>query len=196
MSLGDRPKSAGPVASFRPSRVAFVAMVALFAMWVVLSGKLEAFHLSVGALSVGLVVWLQRGLPSLRGSDPKLVPWRLVVFTFWLFWQMLLSAVYVARVILFSPKDAVDPQFFAFNSPQPSLLNRVILANSITLTPGTITVDLDSDCYVIHALTPVTGDDVMTGGMAQRVADLCAVGSIELPRPLPLPAQAKEDSVA
>ena len=185
----------GSQAAINPSRISFATIAALFAMWVLLSGKFEAFHLSVGVASVALVVWLQRGLPSLRGSAPKLVPLRVVVYVFWLVWQMLLSAIYVARVILFAPKDTVDPQFFAFDSSQPSMLNRVILANSITLTPGTITVDLDSERYVIHALTRTTGDDVMTGDMAQRVADLSAVGPIDVPRPLPEPSQPKEDNV-
>ncbi len=195
MPVDEGSIKATAAASFRPSRVSPYAVAALFAMWVVLSGKFEAFHLGVGAASVAFVVWLQRGLPSLRGADPRLSPLRFVVFVSWLFWQMLLSAIYVARVILFAPRAALDPQFFAFDSPQPSILNRVILANSITLTPGTITVDLDEDRFIIHALSPVTGDDVMTGDMAQRVANLSGVGPIDKPRRLPDPALPKENNV-
>ena len=69
----------------------------------------------------------------------------------WLLLQIVTSAVYVTRLIL-GPIEKVDPRIFAFRSDQPNEVAAVTLGNSITLTPGTLTLDIDDDVYWIHAL--------------------------------------------
>jgi multicomponent Na+:H+ antiporter subunit E len=155
--------------------------VLLLALWVFLSGKLDAFHLGTGVVGVLGILWLHAGLPA-TGEEraPGLRVLRLATYFPWLAWQMILSAVFVARVIL-SPRRLLDPQLIEFQSEQPSRLSRVILANSITLTPGTITLDLTDERFVVHALTRSTAEDTLGGEMARRVAKL----SVDTPVPPP-----------
>jgi multicomponent Na+:H+ antiporter subunit E len=144
----------------------------LFLLWVILSGKLDAFHLAVGAMVVAMVIWQKRGLPALQAADlPRLRYGRLLPYGVWLLWQMLLSAVQVAQVII-HPRRHLNPQLIQFRCEQPSVIAGVILANSITLTPGTLTIELQDNRFVVHALTTRTAGDVLRGDMARRVARL------------------------
>ena len=159
----------------------------LFGVWVLLSGKIDAFHLGVGLVVVALLAWMQRGLPALRGPGSSVLrSFRVITYSGWLLAQMVKSALYVAQVVLLK-RDEVDPQLIAFRSPQPSTLTAVVFANSITLTPGTLTVDLVGDRYVVHALTPATAKDVMDGEMARRVARLSSDEPISPPESIPVP---------
>jgi multicomponent Na+:H+ antiporter subunit E len=163
------------------SRFAPATWIALFLLWVVLSGKFDAFHLLVGLATIAFIAWLQSALVPLRGvGDPRIRGLQLALYIPWLLWQMLLSSIYVARVILWD-YEKVDPQLIAFSSKQPSVLHRVILANSITLTPGTLTVDLRGDRFLVHALTPSTAADVLNGRAADKVARL----SVDNPQATP-----------
>lgn len=151
-----------------------------FGLWVLLSGKWDAFHLGTGAILAFAVAWIHFRLPSLEsGNQPLLNLIRLPGYLLWLLWQMLLSAYTVAKVILFPKKCPPDPRLIAFDSPQPSLVHGVLFANSITLTPGTLTLDYQDDRYLVHALTEATAGDLLTGTMAEKVARLG--GPVEKP---------------
>lgn len=165
------------------SRFAPATWIALFLLWVVLSGMFDAFHLLVGVATVAFIAWQQTALAPLRGADePRIRVLRLVLYVPWLMWQMLLSSIYVARVILWD-HEKVDPCMIAFSSKQPSVLHRVVFANSITLTPGTLTVDLKDDYFLVHALTPDTAADVLNGRMAEKVAWLSSDNPDAMPEP-------------
>lgn len=149
------------------------ALLALFfGLWVLLSGKLDGFHLAVGALVALFVVWKKGGLQPLQADGlPRLRYRRLAPYLLWLFGQMLLSAVQVARVVL-QPRRHLEPHLIQFRSEQPSLVAGVILANSITLTPGTLTIELNDNRLVVHALTGQSARELLGGAMARRVARL------------------------
>jgi multicomponent Na+:H+ antiporter subunit E len=153
--------------------VQLAAPLALLALWILLSGKMSAFHLGVGVGLVAILVWQSLAMePLVAPGRPHLRFFRAVPYGVWLFGQMLLSAVQVARAIVW-PARHVDPRLIEFRCVQPSLHAGVLLAGSITLTPGTVTVDLADDCYVVHALTRRSAEDVLGGAMARRVAALC-----------------------
>ncbi len=144
----------------------------LLALWMLLSGKFSAFHLGVGVVLVISIVWQAASMPLLEPLDrPRPRFWRIVPYGAWLFWQMLIAAIQVARVIL-APGRHLDPRLIEFTCRQPSLLSGVILSGSITLTPGTVTVDLEGDRFIVHALTRASAEDVLGGDMARRVAAL------------------------
>lgn len=154
------------------SRFSIATWVVLYGLWILLSGKFAAFHLIVGILSVAFVAWMQLGLSPLRSKeDPRFNALSVILYVPWLIWQMFVSALHVAVWILRDPKN-VDPCLVEFRSRQPSIAHRVVLANSITLTPGTLTVDLQGDRFVMHALTRVTADEVIEGKLARRVSNL------------------------
>jgi len=165
-----------------------VAAVTLFAVWVALSGKLDGFHLGVGALVALFLAWRARALPALVRPDldrpeSRLRLLRLVPYLLWLLWQMLLSALYVARVVL-RPGKLLNPRLFAFRSDQPSAQAATALANSITLTPGTLTVELYGNDYLVHAISARTQDDLLEGTMPAKVAALFGAPAIDPPQPV------------
>ncbi len=162
----------GRARSSWPAPGRWAPLTVLFGIWVLLSGKLDGFHLGIGLLAVLFVGRQGRALAPLEGADgPSLRYGRVAPYLGWLFWQMVMSAVHVARVVLV-PRRHLDPQLVQFRCGQPTLMAGVILANSITLTPGTLTVEMQGDRFVVHALTAKTARELLEGGMARRVARL------------------------
>jgi len=152
------------------SQAIFLAVI-----WLAFSGKFDLFHLLLGLLSVALVLVfndaIRRLSPAFGGPAPRdrvqLV--RAVLYLPWLFWQIISSAVYVTKLIL-APPSRLDPRIVRFHSDQPNEIAEVLLGNSITLTPGTLTLDIHDDEFVIHALDQGVADGVLSGAMQQRVA--------------------------
>lgn len=145
--------------------------VVLFAFWVVLSGMFDAFHLTLGVISCALVV-LINGRLLFSGSvrEPML---RRVVgmlgYLPWLFYQIVVACIDIARIVL-SPRmlDLIDPRIFHFTTRLTSDFARVTFAQSITLTPGTVTVFTHGDEFTVYALTQATAD-ALPGEMEQRI---------------------------
>lgn len=149
----------------------------LLALWLALSGHYDLFHLGLGVLSVALVLWLNLGLRRLPAADnvfqpeATLKPLRFLGYCVWLPVQILRSAAYVAYLVL-HPRLPVRPVVVQFRSSQPNGFAQMILGNSITLTPGTLTLDVVGDRFVVHALTPATAQDLLSGTMQEKVARL------------------------
>lgn len=147
----------------------------LFLVWLLLSGHYDAFHLALGVLSVGLVVLLNRrdyirdNASSHERNGLHLLQW--VGYIAWLSMEMILSAAFVVRCVL-SPRMPIQPQLIQFESEQPNDLAKVILGNSITLTPGTLTVDIDGNRFLVHALSDPTAEGLIDGQMQTKVARL------------------------
>lgn len=145
--------------------------IALAVLWLLLSGHLEALILVFGALSVAFVVWLSARMHVVdRESYPfGLLP-RLSGYWPWLLKEITKSSIDVTRRV-FSPASAVRPVVFDAAADLPSDLGRVIYANSITLTPGTISLNVTTDAIRVHALHPDVARDLQESGMAARVPD-------------------------
>lgn len=146
-------------------------------IWIVFSGKFDAFHLALGAVSIAIVLIFNgavRRLSPAHGGPAARQPFRLrkAIFYFpWLLWQIVVSALYVTKLTLIG-EAAIDPRIVRFRSDQPNEVAQVILGNSITLTPGTLTLDIHEDEYVIHALDRHSAAGLLTGDMPQRVAKM------------------------
>jgi len=149
----------------------------LSAIWLVFSGKFDLFHLSLGVVSVALVLWFnnairrlqpERGGPARREQIHYL---RALLYMPWLLGQIVSSGIYVTKLIL-APSSRVDPRIVRFRCDQPNEVAEVLLGNSITLTPGTLTLDIHDDEFVIHALDQGVADGVLSGVMQRRVARL------------------------
>ncbi len=171
------PQPATPVRVRRVSLGLVVQVLLLMALWLVLSGLYDAFHLGLGTLSVACVLWLnrrRRGAPRVVGSArgrTEVHVLRFAAYCGWLLGQILLSALHVAGVVL-HPRLPVSPKMVRFRSDQPNDVARMLLANSITLTPGTLTVEVDGDEFTVHALTEATARDLLDGTMQAKVARL------------------------
>jgi multicomponent Na+:H+ antiporter subunit E len=178
--------AASPRAPHWRQTVALFLMLALF--WFLLSGRIGIPYFLSLTVSVWIVLRMNPERP-LDGLDPSrgegvsgLIRGGAFFLRYlaWLFWNMVKANLQVAWIIL-HPGLPVDPTFLVFRTTLKSDLSRVLLANSITLTPGTITVDLKDDQLLVHALAPATAG-ALTKGELQNV-----VGAVfgEAPGPAP-----------
>ena len=153
-----------------------ISFIILFAFWILLSGNFDAFHLTLGVIST-LVVTFWTG--DMLVIDSKLpigarlaLLWRFALYTLWLLWQIVIANFHVVYVAL-HPKmdDILEPQMVEFKTELKTDLAKFVLANSITLTPGTVTVRIEDGIFLIHALTDHTAAGV-PGDMEKRIQQI------------------------
>lgn len=152
--------------------------ILLFAFWLVMSGIFDVFHISLGLFSVITVLWFNAKIlkynyfkePADSGKTFKYH--RLPIYLLYLLWQIVLSALRVAYLVL-HPKMPIKACIAKFKVNLPNTTARVLLANSITLTPGTITVDIKPDnTFIVHSLTNANDPVWMDHSLAKAVARL------------------------
>lgn len=154
-----------------------ISILVLAILWVSLSGFFDLLHLSYGALSIALVMVVNYRLKKHKFFDDELTEWhtlryiRGIYYVFWLLWQILMSGFYVAYLIL-SPKMPIKPYIVRFRVDLPNTQAKVILGNSITLTPGTLTVDIQGDLYTVHAIAPKSFESLENDEMPRQVKAL------------------------
>ena len=143
----------------------------VYAFWLILSGKGDFFHLFLGALCSALVAYLSHDLlfANLRPGDMKVIFKRFFLYVPWLMYQIMLSNIHVAKVVL-SKKEQISPRIVRFKTKLQSDISWITLANSITLTPGTITMDIQDGEFIIHALNEKVAKDLNAGEMEDRIA--------------------------
>lgn len=154
-----------------------VLAVALLVLWLVLSGHYTVLLTTFGVTCVCLVVWFSRrmGLIDREGVFIHLFP-GLAGYWAWMIKEIFLSNVQAARIIL-SPSLPISPALIYYRSSQQTDLGRVLFANSVTLTPGTVTTEVEGEDLRIHALAWVFVDGVEEGVMDARVTRLEGVSS-------------------
>ena len=149
--------------------------VFVFVTWLLWSGHYSFYHtlvLAMGLLSCAFVVYLASRLSIVdEEGHPIHLIWGLVFYIPWLLWAIIKANIDVAKRIL-NPRLPIAPRIVRVNGTQKTDLCRVIFANSITLTPGTVSLDLDEEDIVVHALTKEAADDVQSGDMNHRVTTL------------------------
>ena len=150
-----------------------MALVA-YAVWLLWSGIYQPLLLILGAASCIFVVLICRlmGLLDEEGVPIHVLP-RLITYIPWLVLAIVKSNIDVALRIL-NPRLPISPRMVRVKAGQKTDLGRVIYANSITLTPGTVTCAVDGDELIVHALTREAADDLMSGDMDRRVTRLKA----------------------
>jgi multicomponent Na+:H+ antiporter subunit E len=139
--------------------------------WLLLSGIYDnALILGLGVFSVVVVVFVSRRMKLIdQEGTPIHLGARLPIYGPWLLLEILKSSVGVARRA-FAPNPGLDPTLIRLPTRLRSDLSRVIYANSITLTPGTVTVSVEPDALVVHALTREGAAGLEKGDMERRVA--------------------------
>ncbi len=145
--------------------------IAIFCFWLALSGHYTLFLTSIGFVSVLVVVYLssKMGLIDAEGHPIQLVPAALTYIP-WLIVEILKSAWSVTKVII-SPSLPISPTMTVVRASQRTTAGLATYANSITLTPGTITVAVRGDQFTVHALESTGADDLEAGGMDKRVRE-------------------------
>jgi len=147
------------------------AAVPLFVFWLVLTGSVKPSDLAAGLVLSGLLGWWAAVVLWPTDDDPTLTParaGRFVLYVPWLLKEIVVAAVGVAEIVL-DPSMPIDPLVIVYHSPVRSTVSRVAFANSITLTPGTLTVDLDGSNYTVHCLNEGFARGVEGGDMDRRI---------------------------
>ena len=142
----------------------------LCVLWLLLSGHFhEPLLLGLGIASVAGVVFIARRMDVVdREGHPIQLSWRALLYWPWLLWEIVKANIDVARVLI-KRRMPTDIAVINVRATQKSELGRVIYANSITLTPGTVTIALDDDVLTVHALTTGAAGGLNTGEMDRRV---------------------------
>ena len=145
-------------------------LLILFAFWLVLSGHYDALHLSLGLVCAALVAVFSYDLlpPEVTSPETLRKAWRCLHYIPWLLYQVVLANLHVVYLVIYPHK--IRPQIIRFKTSLTSDLSKVTLGNSITLTPGTITMEIDDGEFYVHALSDKVARDLLTGEMERRVA--------------------------
>ena len=147
---------------------ALLLFVFYFVIWLLLSGHYDPLLLSLGVLSCITclyVTWKAKFIDD-EGLPLHLLI-RLPIYTVWLFKEIIKANIDTAKIIILNNPD---PQNFRVKSSQKTEAGKVTYANSITLTPGTVTTVLDGDILEVHALSSDMADDVKSGVMDKKVS--------------------------
>lgn len=149
-----------------------VTFFVMLAFWVIMSGMFDLFHLSLGVICCLLVTYFSHGLLFYgeAGSWGRGIV-GILLYLPWLFWEILLANLQVTYIVL-HPRmlDQLDPQLVRFKTQLKRPISKVTLAQSITLTPGTITVNIEDDEFLVYALTRGTAQSLPGSSMERRIA--------------------------
>lgn len=142
--------------------------VLLAALWLALSGVYKPLILALGLGSVLFALWMARRMDVVGDqNNAGLYSWRLPVYWAWLVWQITLSNLHVARLVL--APGRIAPRIVQMPVNQASDIGRVTYANSITLTPGTVSLVLTPDELIVHAIDRQAADELQREGMGDKV---------------------------
>ena len=161
-----------------PSRFSlsfFITFFVCLITWLVFSGKFDLFHISLGIISSAIVGFVSGDLllsfPKTAKTSHQL--FRLIKYLPWLSYQILLASLHVMYLV-YHPKmmDLIDPAIIRFDSRLKSELAHYVFANSITLTPGTITMHVSIyGNYAVHAIDKPSAES-LPGEMEERIAKI------------------------
>ena len=193
-----------PAAGWRRPIVRRVAQAtALFALWLALSGEFAVEFLAAGVLAavggVAVSELLFRGTHEGRFTPaPSNLAWllrtvvRFAAYLPWLAYEIVVANAYVTWLVL-HPRLPIDPTLVRFDTTLGSEPGQVLLAQSITLTPGTVTVDASNGVFVVHCLSRRSREGLAEGGIQRKIASIfeetapAAVALSDIERPDQVP---------
>lgn len=151
----------------------FGLFIVLATLWLLLSGYFEPLLLGLGLASCLFVLFIAHRMDAVdfQGSVVRLRFFQMLLYWAWLIREIVKTSIAVTKSIL-SPNMAISPNIVKVTASEASDLGLVIYANSITLTPGTISIDITDQEITVHALTRDFGKDLVADKMDRRIAKL------------------------
>ncbi len=147
------------------------AAVPLMLFWLVLTASVRPVDLAIGVVVSALLGWWAASA-LWRDAEPPILTlrqsWRFCLYIPWLLKEIVVAAVGVAEKVL-DPAMPVDPCVIVHRSPLTRPVSRVAFANSITLTPGTLTLDMEDGAFTVHCLAPDFAAGIENGDMERRI---------------------------
>ncbi len=154
------------------SAVQLVSLLAvLLVSWVLWSGIYKPLLLWLGLFSCVLSVWLAQRLGFFQHILPVRSLLRLPTYWWWLLGEVIKSSLEVARLVL-SPSLPISPTMVELTTTEASDVGKVILGNSITLSPGTVTIDVHENRLLVHCLTRASALDLLQNEAQRRTSQL------------------------
>jgi multicomponent Na+:H+ antiporter subunit E len=148
----------------------FLKTAGFFLIWLLMSASLNLFHVALGLLAAFGVAWFNTDRSVSRFAILRL---RIVWYFLWLVGRILQSGFHLSVLIL-HPALPIDPKLIRYRTKLRKESGIVLLGNSITLTPGTITVESNSQELVVHAMDDISAADVTSRRFEQQIAGLFA----------------------
>jgi multicomponent Na+:H+ antiporter subunit E len=143
---------------------------ALFVTWMLFSGYFTPLLLGLGVASCLIVVWIAHRMDVIdHEGHPIQLRYLIVGYWGWLLWQIVLANWDVVKRIV-HPKLPISPTLRPVRSTQKTDLGRVVFANSITLTPGTVSLRVSEGEVLVHAISREGMDELESGDMDRRVS--------------------------
>ena len=144
----------------------------LIIFWLLLSGFLEPLLLSFGAVSVIIVLYVLKRMDEVDKESQEIgTGFQLIRYLPWLFVQIVKSSIQVTKLI-WGSSEKISPVLEKISAQGVPINSRVLYANSITLTPGTLSVDLVDGEVSVHALQKSSIEELKEGLMQRKVNDI------------------------
>lgn len=159
-------------------KVATLLFAALLGFWLLLSGRFDPLFVGMGVVAAAVVTAMTyRELTDVLGPRSHGVgalarrAWYFAIFAVWLL-SRIPPAAWQTVWIVIHPSLPARPHIVTFTTQLASPVARTMLANSISLVPGTITVAVIGNRFVVHALVPDAAEDLRTSVLQNRIADI------------------------
>lgn len=152
----------------------------MMGFWLILSGMYDLFHISLGVISVFTVLWFNAKLRNYNFFDEneskpaKFKVFRLLYFIPFLVFEIIGSSFRVAYLII-NPKMPIKTGIIKFKTNLPNMAAKVLLGNSITLTPGTVVLQIAGDEFLVHSLTNEADEAHIDHSLAVEVGRLYGI---------------------
>lgn len=145
--------------------------VLLFLFWVILNGRFTFDVIVVGVLVIIPVSIFNYRFAGISWKTEKKI-WAkiflIIIYLLNILVEVVRSNVLMIKIVL-APKINIKPQLVYFDSPVRSEMAKVMLANSITLTPGSVTFKVDGNRYGVHAIDPIVGDHLEDNKLVRMI---------------------------
>ena len=151
-----------------------VTFIILVAFWTFMSGLFDLWHFGLGIVSCAIVAYMSHDLlfENIRAKNRLREALRFVAYLPWLFYQIYLANIYVVKLALHpNMHKLIQPHVVKFKTSLKTDFAKVAFANSITLTPGTITVLIEGDYFYVHAIDTGVAES-LPGDMEKRVGHI------------------------
>lgn len=152
-------------------------VVGLGSLWLVFSGKFDLLHIGFGALSIAVILWrtnrfvVSKRHPEESAALAGIRPLKFVAYVAWLVKEIVVANVDIAKIVL--KRDMpIDPALVRFDSTLDTDVARVILGNSITLTPGTLTVEIEGSRFLVHGINVDGATGPVIDEMQRKIAEM------------------------
>ena len=150
-------------------RAQFLIIILLFIFWLALSGQYQFLLLALGIASAILVAYLSDRMRVIGAGEHRPILYlKLPVYIIWLVWQIILANAQVAYRIM-HPRLPIEPQYLKIKLAGNKPLLHLIHANSITLTPGTISTNIQDGFIHAHVLSDANTRDLLDGKIAKKI---------------------------